>query len=262
MLRSAWLILSLAFFWFAPQALADDNPPQQQQQQQPQQTDAEKLAAALRREEELKAELEKERNKNKKKPDDDENDLIAKARREREQQQKGVNDVKHIERAVSFKSGIDEFVKKNERLLPNEVKDIVRAASKESYDTALAYEADVKSSIIQSFFSVKDNFDHLTAAQRATIDDYLKLTKNGKQDKAAEIYENIFEPVLEMARKIKRAEELGRSKEGYLTASSDSEIIFKKVHEKQLRALSSSYELNDVLYNQAKEFGFSNKAKN
>ena len=110
---------------------------------------------------------------------------------------------------------IDTFVKENKDLLPAEIAAIVTQANKETYDNASAKAGAMKSAIIQSYFAVQANLDQITPAQKVQLDDYLKLTKTGKEQRAAEIYENIFEPALETVRRVKKAEEVGRSRTGF-----------------------------------------------
>lgn len=217
---------------------ANNNPP-------PAQSDADKLAAALRREEELKAEIERLKPKEPKEPKPDDDDLLTKNRKARESAEEMKRQTKLIESALGFNMGVDEFIKTNNDLLPNEVADIVKLAHKETYDDAQAKANSLKASIIQSYFSVQDNVNALTPSQKSALDDYLKLTKSGKEQKAAEVYENIFEPALQMARRLKKAEEVGRSRQGYAisseknTAYKDKLVqISRRTHlgEKEVRA--------------------------
>lgn len=213
-----------ALFFGADFALADEppaNPPVTETAEQ-------RLAAALKREEDLKKEneeLKKKANPPKDPPKDDE-DLAAKAAKERENAEKQGRETKRIENALQFNLGIDDFVKKNSDLLPKSVSDIIRVAHKETYDTAVAKANAVKASVIQEYFQVESNLEALTSTQKEKLDDYLKLTKTGKEDKAAEIYADIFEPALETIRKIKKAEEIGRTRGGYSDLS-DSDSAYK-----------------------------------
>lgn len=197
-------------------------------------TAEEKLAAALKREEDLKTQLEAERKKKKKETeedDDDEedNDLRKKAKRQKDDADNAQLQTKNIERALSFNMSIDDFVAKNASLLPNEIASIVKLAHKETYDNATAKASALKAAMIQSYFGVQANMDALTASQRSTLDDYLKLTKTGKESKAADIYENIFEPALETIRKVKKAEEVGRGRHGFANPSDSSNAYKDKL---------------------------------
>jgi hypothetical protein len=233
---------------FASIGRADDppkNPPPGNNNPPPAQSDADKLAAALRREEELKAEIERLKPKEPKEPKPDDDDLLTKNRKARESADEMKRQTKLIESALGFNMGVDEFIKTNTDLLPNEVADIVKLAHKETYDDAQAKANSLKASIIQSYFSIQDNVNALTPSQKVALDDYLKLTKSGKEQKAADVYENIFEPALQMARRLKKAEEVGRSRQGYAisseknTAYKDKLVqISRRTHlgEKEVRA--------------------------
>jgi len=161
------------------------------------------------------------------KPEDD--PLRTKARNEKDEEERTKSNTKKIESALQFNLGIDEFVKTNKELLPEEIGRVVAAGHKETFDTAVSKANALKSSIIQTYFAVQANVDQLTSAQKATLDGYLKLTKNGKEDKAAEIYETIFEPAIETIRKVKKAEEVGRSRAGFASSSSSSAAYKEKL---------------------------------
>ncbi len=153
----------------------------------------------------LKAEIESLKS-SKPKPEDD--DLKEKARKEREASNKDSDRTKKLENALKFNLKSDEFLKQNESLLPKEVRDIFSQAEKEKYSDAIEKDAAIKSGMIQSFFSVQSNVDLLTAGQKSALDDYLTLTKNGKQEKAQSVYDMVFEPAFERLRAVKKAEAL------------------------------------------------------
>lgn len=241
------------FLYLSPSVAFADDPPVQTAEQ--------KLAAAEAKNAELTRQLElANKGKRRKEDEDDENeddedddvpDLRKKVKKNAQSSEDRAKEIKQIESAVTFNSGVDEFVKKNANLLPKEILDIVKQGHKESFDSQIAKANAIRASVIQSYFSVQDNLDALTKSQKEGLDHYLKLTKTGKEENAANIYENIFEPALETRRKIEKAREVGQSR---VTVSDDSDIIFKKTHEKQLRSLSN-YKLNDVLHDQAKKLG-------
>jgi hypothetical protein len=158
------------------------------------------------------------------KPDDD--DLKEKARKQRESDDKKNSDSKALENALKFSLKADEFLKTNAALLPKEVADIFKAAEKETYSNAIEKDEALKSGLIQTFFSVQANVDLLTPGLKSQLDDYLKLTKTGKQEKAQQIYDSIFEPAFEMLRREKKAEEL---RKGYGTSSSTDDDYKKKL---------------------------------
>lgn len=146
--------------------------------------------------------------------DDEEDDLRRKAAKGRQTNEEKIAETRSIEGALKFNLGVQDFVKSNADLLPSEIQDILKTAEKESYDSAIEKSSAIKSSFIQSFFEIEANREALTAAQKVQLDDFLKLTKTGKESKASAIYENIFEPALETLRKVKKAEELGKSRSG------------------------------------------------
>ncbi len=162
------------------------------------------------------------------KPDDDkknDDDLNDKAKKERQAKDKRSADAKQIEAALKFSLGSKEWLKNNAALLPAEMGDIFAAAEKETYDSAVDKDAAIKSGVIKSFFSVQSNLDLLTASQKSAIEEFLKLTNNGRVEKAQVLYDQIFEPAFEMLKRVKKAEELGKSG---LSTGTDAEDAYKK----------------------------------
>ena len=160
----------------------------------------------------LKAEI--EQLKSKQAAPKEEEDLQTKAKNKQEQLDNEASKSKRLEAALTFNLKSADFLKQNSALLPKEAEDIFALADKENYADAIEKDCAIKSGLIQSFFAVQSNVDLLTGAQRASLDDFLKLTKNGKQDKAQHIFDTIFEPTFEMLRRVKKAESL---KKGYGT---------------------------------------------
>lgn len=188
------------------------------------------LAALLKRNEELAAaieELKKSKPKDEDKKDDNTNDdLRAKALRDEEAKSKKASEVKQVERAMKFNLTIDDFVKSNKDFLPGEIEGILKQAAKENYDTEVDRASALKAAIIQAYYSVQANLDSLTASQRKQFEEWNRLTKNAREAKAADIYENIFEPAIDTARRVKKAEEVGRSRSG-LASHSDMHESYK-----------------------------------
>lgn len=183
------------------------------------------------------AELEAENTKLKAKPPADETDLKDKARMEREANDKKGADVRALEKALTFNMQSAEFLKKNESLLPKDVADIFKLAEKENYSSAIEKGDAIKSGIIQSFFSVQANVDLLTPGLKSALDDYLKLTKNGKQEKAQQMYDTVFEPAFEMLKRIKKADALNK---GY-GSTDDVDTAYRK----RLMGLSKKHYLGE-----------------
>lgn len=155
----------------------------------------------------IKADLEKATKKGDPPPADDP-DLLAKARKAADEKNKKTNDAKSMEAALRFSLGSKDWLKTNQSLLPKDIEGIFNAADKESYDSAVEKDAALKSGIVQSFFNVQANLDLLTPSQKSALEDFQKLTLNGKQEKAQHIYDTIFEPTFEMLKRITKAQQL------------------------------------------------------
>jgi len=147
-------------------------------------------------------------------------DLQVKAAKEKEENDKQNASSKRLENALKFNLNAATFVKDNKDILTADMEGILKAAEKENYDTAFAKANAVKVGMIGTFFSVQANMDFLTPAQKSQLEDFQKLTKNGKEEKAEHVFENIFEPAIEMLKKVKKAEELGKAKSGFSSGSS------------------------------------------
>lgn len=144
----------------------------------------------------------------KKEPEDP--SLQEKARLERERKEAEAGRTKLMESALRFDVNSEKFLKDNSALLPSEVSDIFKQAGKETYSDAIEKDQAIKSGMIQAFFSVQANVDLLTSGQKKELEDYLKLTKNGKQEKAQGVYDMIFEPAFETLKRVKKAEALSK----------------------------------------------------
>jgi hypothetical protein len=135
-------------------------------------------------------------------------DLAEKARREREEREKQTKNQSALESALKFNLGGAEFMKANASLLPKSVESIFQAAEKENYGSAIEKAAAIKVGILSEFFALEENMNHLTGPQKFQVEEFKKLTKTDKQDRAAQIWDSIFEPTFEMVKKIKRAQEM------------------------------------------------------
>lgn len=156
---------------------------------------------------------------------DKDKDLYDKSRQNQQDKDKQNNDSKKLEAALRFNMGAKDWVKNNESLLPKDVAGIIEAADKETYDSPIQKDSAVKSGIVQAFFNVQENLDLLTASQKNTIEDFLKLSKNGKEEKAQQLYDSIFEPTFEMKKRISKAQQLNRSGE---RTGDDAEQAYKQ----------------------------------
>lgn len=179
--------------------------------------------------EELKAKggKKKDEEENDDEDEDDDKDLSAKARKEREEKASKQTETKKLENALKFNLSVQQFVKDHKDILPGEIEGILKQADKETYDSAIEKANGLKSGMIKEFFAVQANLDMLTASHKSQIEDYLKLSQKGKEDKAEAVFENIFEPALETIKKVKKAEEIGKASGGYGTGSK-SENAYKE----------------------------------
>lgn len=170
-------------------------------------------------------------------PPADDKDLKAKADDKRREDERKQGDTKALEDALRFSLGAESFVKTNEALLPKDVSEIFRQAEKENYSNAIEKDAAIKSGIVQSFFQVQTNAELLTPGLKSQLDDYLKLTKTGKQEKAQEVYRGIFEPAFEMLKRLKKAEALNKGHH----PTGDAETAYKN----RLMALTKKHYLGE-----------------
>ncbi len=145
---------------------------------------------------------------------EDEGDLRDKAKRDKEALDAKTSETKQIEAAVTFNVELPHFLKENADVLPASFAELVKQADKETYDSKIERMNVIKAAFIQEFFAVQENVDALTKAQKAQLDEFLKLTKTAKEQKSDSFYVNVFEPALEMQKKLKKAEELTKARLG------------------------------------------------
>lgn len=160
--------------------------------------------------------------------DDDEEDLSAKARKHRKADDKKSADSKALEQAIKFDLQSESWLKTNQALLPKTIGDIFVAASKEKFEDAIEKDRALKAGIINEFFAVQANVDLLTAGQKAELEDYQKLTKNGKQERAQRMFDMVFEPAFETLKRVTKADALRR---GHGSASDSDEAYKRKLIE-------------------------------
>lgn len=163
------------------------------------------------------------------KPPAEDPDLFKKAKDKNAEDEKNLSDSKALESAIKFNLKADEFIKTNESLLPKNATEIFKAADRENYSNAIEKDRAIKSGLIQSFFEVQENLDLLTDAQKNQLEDYIKLTKTGKQDKAQIIYDAIFEPTFEMLKRIKKAGAISKANSGHAVGSEADEQYKQKL---------------------------------
>lgn len=163
--------------------------------------------------------------------------LIDTVRKESEEKQKKATERKALESALKFGMTAPDWLKSNESLLPKDVKEIFSAADKEKYETEVEKDAAIKAGIVQSFFAVQANLDLLTPTLKNNLEEFLGLTKNGKQEKAQQVYDSIFEPTFEMLRRVKKAAEISKGH----GQSTDDETVYKN----KMIALSKQHYLGE-----------------
>lgn len=167
----------------------------------------------------------------------DDPSLAEKARLEKEQKEKRDNETKSLESAVSFNLGAKGWLKENASLLPESIPGIFELAEKEKFDSAQDKASTIKVNLVTEFFSKQANLDLLTATQKKSLEDFLALTKNVRQERVQQIYDGIFEPTLETLRKLKKAEALQKG----LAEPSDAEDAYAK----KLMNLSRKHHLRE-----------------
>lgn len=109
---------------------------------------------------------------------------------------------------MNFNIAGKDFVKNNEGLLPKSIESLFAQAEKEKYDSAIDKANAIKVGVVSEFFAVQANMDLLTSSQKVELEEFLKLTKNAKQDRIENVYAMIFEPTLETLRKVEKAKQV------------------------------------------------------
>ncbi len=153
----------------------------------------------------------------------DSKDLSDKAREEREAADKSNLNQKQLESAINFNLKAPQWLKDNAALLPKTIQGIFDQAAKENYANAIEKDSAIKVGVVSEFFSIQENADLLTESQRSALEDFRKLTKNVKQERAQLIYDTIFEPTFEMLKRVKKAEQLRKG----IVEPNDSENAYK-----------------------------------
>lgn len=163
--------------------------------------------------------------------------LADKVRKEQEAKDAAAKREKSLEAAIGFTHASKDFLKANQGLLPKTIEGVFAQADKEKYDSAIDKANAIKVEIVKEFFAVQANLDLLTQTQKNEVEDFLKLTKNSKQDRIENIYAMVFEPTLETLRKIEKAKQLQIDPKN----QSDSEKAFTD----RMHKLSKAHYLGD-----------------
>ncbi len=164
----------------------------------------------------------------------DDPSLADKARLERETNEKKTKYERSLESALNFTIASPTFLKDNVGLLPKTVEGIFVAAEKEKYDSAVDKSNAIKVGVVSEFFAVQANHDLLTGAQKVELEDFLKLTKNGKTERVENVYAMIFEPTLETLRKVEKAKQVS-------SGSKDQSTAEKQLADKMMKASKKHY---------------------
>jgi hypothetical protein len=157
---------------------------------------------------------------------EDDKSLDDKAKDDKDAKDRLQASYKEMEAALSFTMSKDSFLKENKNILPSEIENIFLIAEKEKYDNAMEKANAIKSAVIKSFFSIQGNVDMLTTSQKNKVEDYLKLTKTAREEKAHELFENVFQPTVEMIKRVNRAAQVAKANAG-LEEGSDVEKAYK-----------------------------------
>lgn len=168
-----------------------------------------------------------------KKPKEDET-LNSKVKEQESEKQKE----KDVETAVKFQVSLASYVKENETLFPKEFGQIIELAEKEKYDSAVQKANATKAALVKSFFDLQENLDVLTSNQKISVEQWNKLSKTGREDRVNQIYENIFEPTVEMIKRVKKAEQVAKANNGEL-----NETDIEKAYKDKLVKLSEAHYL-------------------
>lgn len=224
------LIFTVLFFLFSPVALADgNNAPNQNQNSNNQQPphDPKKAENVTLSKEEYDRLVGNQKPKDPPKPDPKADPLLDRVDQDNQNKQKVKDQERQLEGALNFILGSDKFIKENESVLPKDVAEIFAAAAKEKYDSKTDQANATKAALVKKFFDIQANLDGLTANQKMQVEDYLKLSPAARQEKAAEIYNNVFEPALESMKRVKKAEQLAKASNGAVDGS-DSDKAFRE----------------------------------
>jgi hypothetical protein len=166
--------------------------------------------------------------------DKDLNKSVAKDKKAREER---AAETKRMEQALRFNLNSDKFIKEHESILPSGMVDIFKAAEKEQYDSEVEKSLAIKSALISAFFKVQANVDSLTKPQQEAVKDFEKLTVRAREERAEDMFTNVFEPAITSLKQVKKAEELNKANQG-LGNSTDGQ---KKYAEKMIAGSSQHY---------------------
>jgi hypothetical protein len=183
----------------------------------------------------LKAELETKGAPPKPEGNPDEDDLAAKAAKEAKEREKLKSDSRKMESAIGFNMGIKSFFEASKDLLPTELPALLETAEKENYDNAISKANALRASIVSEFFKIQENLDALTPSQKFLLTEFMSLTKNAREEKSESYYNNLFEPVIESNRRVRKAEQLAKAAAGITDAGGVEEAYRQRLIKKSRR---------------------------
>lgn len=157
-------------------------------------------------------------------PKPDDKSLAEKAEADRKAKEAKDLESKTLESALKFNLSSKDWMKNNASLLPTNIQGIFDQAEKENYGSAVQKSNAIKTGVVLEFFAQAVNLDLLTEHQKQTLAEFKALTKDVKEERVQGIYDSIFEPTLEMLRKVKKAEALQKG----LGTPSDAEDAYKQ----------------------------------
>ncbi len=164
--------------------------------------------------------------------------LAERVEAERKSREKNKLETDKIERDISFNMGIAKFVDEHKSHLSDNIAEIIKVADNQKFDNHAEKSSTLRSEIIDAFFKVQANLDILTPAQKRNLADFQKLTKDGKRQESEKVYESVFEPALEMVKRVKKAEELNLAARGFATAQGGPLAAYKaKLYEAAQRVI-------------------------
>ncbi len=158
----------------------------------------------------------------------DDKSLTERVEAERKLREKNKQETDKIERDISYNLGVRKFVEDHKAHLSENILDLMTEADKQKFENHAEKASTLRTEIIESFFKVQANVDILTPAQKRNLADFQKLTKDGKRQESEKVYESVFEPALEMVKRVKKAEELNLAARGFATAQGGPLAVYEQ----------------------------------
>ncbi|MDR2426833.1 MAG: hypothetical protein LBD46_06635 [Endomicrobium sp.] len=162
-------------------------------------------------------------------------DLIAKSKKDSEEQAKIKEINNQLERAVEFNYKIETFAKENKEIVGDEVINIIELSKGRNYDTGIEKANELRSAILNKYFSVQSNIDALrTESFKKKATEFLALTQI-KRNELSDEYWELFELSVENIRRDKKQAELVKAENGIETND------FQKKYKEKLAEQANEY---------------------